>query len=148
MHKPKVTDSDIHVRSRGVRVDRPDVDKPQVKDPDSSVQFENIRLIGKIRIHKNAHGRPHPEAVTIDTWDCASASGRFTSPTTRIIDCYLQNDQDPSLQYHANTINNNDPTPGEWNASNFPPNIPHGLYDMCVKGDDKSSNCVGPLICF
>jgi hypothetical protein len=49
---------------------------------------------------------------------------------------------DTGTNYYANTINNNDPGPGQWNASNFPDDRPSGVYLVFVEGDDESVSII------
>jgi hypothetical protein len=114
----------------------------KLKDPKSTVSFKDVQLKRKLTVAAGVHN----EQPVFGTWDCSGATGTVTSPTTVLVACYLKN-RSTGTNYYANTINNNDPQTGDWNASNFPTGMPSGTYDMWIEGDDESTNSVGPLDC-
>jgi hypothetical protein len=116
----------------------------KIKDPNSHVQFDKVQVTGHL-VAKRSNGLGAD--ITIDTWDCVTASGTFSAPTNVVTQCYLE-DEHTGTKYYANTINNNNPGPGMWNATNFPTGMPSSLYDLYAKGDDGSSNMMGPMDCF
>ena len=77
-------------------------------------------------------------SVAITNVSCTSASGTFALPTTAVTDCYFQ-DQGGN-QFHAATINNNSPGPGDWNASNFVSKPSPAQYGIFALGNDDGQN--------
>jgi hypothetical protein len=116
--------------------------KVKVKDPKSTVLFKGAQMKRKLKV---APGMVKDEPA-YDTWDCSGATGTVTPPTQVLVACYLK-DQNTGTKYYANSINNNDPGPGEWTASNFPADLPSSTYYMYIEGDDESENSMGPLDC-
>jgi hypothetical protein len=115
----------------------------KIKDPRSSVQFTETHLKVKVQ------APPRFDEVTIDTWDCTGATGAFGAPTHVVTQVYLEDQNDPNKKkYFANTINNNDPGPGDWNACCFPSGMPSSSYLLWAVGDDGSKNSEGPFNCF
>ena len=83
--------------------------------------------------------------VSIDNATCTSASGSFDCPTTEVISCYFQGVD--GTQYPAATINNNDPCPGEWNATDFADKPTQAVYIIFAVGDDGDAAESGPIVC-
>jgi hypothetical protein len=72
-------------------------------------------------------------AANILNATCQSGSGNVTDATSRVTSCYFQGVD--GMQYAAATINNDDPVPGQWNATDFAPKPTPATYKMFAMGN-------------
>jgi hypothetical protein len=84
-------------------------------------------------------------SISITYEDCTFASGSFDCPTTEVISCYFQGLD--GTQYPAATISNNDPCPGEWNATDFADKPTQAVYYIVAVGDDGDATWGNPISC-
>jgi hypothetical protein len=73
-------------------------------------------------------------SVDIANATSQSASGFVTQPTKVVISCYFQGGD--GRQYPATTINNNDPVPGQWYATDFATKPRQASYTLYAMGND------------
>jgi hypothetical protein len=72
-------------------------------------------------------------AVNILSATCQSASGSVTDGTTSVTRCYFQGAD--GTQYAAATINNDDPLPTQWNATDFAAKPTPATYTLFAMGN-------------
>jgi len=105
-----------------------------------------IELKNKMAINPKGKGlvKHRDKSAHISNYTVQNVSGTYDGDTSYVKSCYFQDENDPLQQSVANILNNDDPVPGAWNASDFQPPLQSGhTYDLyAVPNDNEAPDIV------